>query len=377
MKLFLNSLLIILISFLLKNQNLGAQTVPPEYIMYEKTIFDPTNPTIILPNYSTQFWVSIYDQVGNLIFKELHFLTTENNGNVEIKIGDGLFVSGSANLLNQINWKSGKYFMQIEYDFNNQLIVLNPEQLVSTPYSYYSQFSGNGIDSIYYSNGILTTTFENGNTSSTGPVHLPGNGILISNDTISLDTNSSFFSSFNNSVGGINHFMPDGFNNVQAVTHTFINSNSNMNTCPNSVIPYTVPNGKNFYLTNIEFSSPCYQGGCSGIYANGILIIGPNGYCAPLISGGCGFNSSVNFIIGENMVLGYNCGSSPCNAGCAASVGRIKGYLIDKSVTIVFQSTAYTVPPGKTFIKIGTSSIPTIYPSGAVVPAKTNGYLYP
>jgi len=361
----------------------SAQIVPPEYIMYEKTIFNPSSPTNVLPSFSSHFWVSIRDQVGNLIFREEHFLTTENDGDVIIKVGDGLFVGGTVPLLNQINWGVGKYFIQLEFDYNNQIIVLNSEQFVSTPYSYYSKVSGNGIDSIIYSNGTLTTIFENGNSQTVGPLHFQGNGVLISNDTISLDTNFNFFSSMNNTTGGgLNHLIPDGFNNVQPITYSLLNaSGANYNNCLGMLTPYTVPVNKNLYITKLSFWMRCQNSSnpCNGIFINGVHVIGSSSVsCNALIPATCTTDVPSNFIVGGGMSIGYSCGmSGGCNSSCGLMSGSFSGYLIDKSVTIIFQSTNYTVPAGKTFISIGNSFVPGMYPSGAFVPPNTNGFLYP
>ena len=75
----------------------------------------------------------------------------------------------------------------------------------------------------------------------------------------------------------------------------------------------------------------------------------------------------------EFLQNGYS--SSPCSGPVYAN---FQGFLLPKTVVVISQTTSYIVPNGKKFIQINsTSNIPTMYFSGQIVPANTNGYLLP
>ena len=133
------------------------------------------------------------------------------------------------------------------------------------------------------------------------------------------------------------------------------------------VVPYQVPNGKNLYITSLSFAYRYYCGG-PGIKVNGVT----------LLTGGCSASSAGPFIIGEGTSVSMYVGSGAgCGSGCAGAWGGFSGFLVDKSVEVILQNSAYTVPNGYYFIVSGNSPIPQFYTSGEVVPAATNGYILP
>ncbi len=47
-------------------------------------------------------------ELGNLLYREEHYSSTDVNGQVTIKIGDGLYLNDPITNFNQINWATGK-----------------------------------------------------------------------------------------------------------------------------------------------------------------------------------------------------------------------------------------------------------------------------
>ena len=158
-----------------------AQTIPPPYINYQAVLYDvnganPNNPLI---NQSFSTFVNINDELGNLLYREEHYASTDANGLITVKIGDGAYVAGSFSNLNDINWGVGKYYLVVDFIINGVTSSTAPEQLVTVPYSYYAGKAGNGMTSVLDNgDGTLTFNYANGTTYTTDPlIGLQGNSV--------------------------------------------------------------------------------------------------------------------------------------------------------------------------------------------------------
>ncbi len=147
-----------------------SQTIPPPYINYQAVLYDVNNPTpnAVFANQSFQTFVNINDELGNLLYREEHFASTDGNGLITVKMGDGAYVAGPITNFNLINWGSGKYYLVVDFNINGTISSTAPEQLVTVPYSFYSGKAGNGMTSVLDNgNGTLTFTYTNGSTYTT------------------------------------------------------------------------------------------------------------------------------------------------------------------------------------------------------------------
>ena len=147
-----------------------SQTIPPPYINYQAILYDVSgpNPNAPFALQSIPTYVNLSDELGNLLYREEHFSSTDANGQVTIKIGDGLYLAGPVSNFNQIPWETGKYYLVVEFNTNGTISATAPEQLVTVPYSFYSGNSGSGISTISDNgNGTLTFTYNNGSTYTT------------------------------------------------------------------------------------------------------------------------------------------------------------------------------------------------------------------
>ena len=147
-----------------------TQTIPPPYINYQAVLYDVNgaNPNSPLTNQSFSTFVNINDELGNLLYREEHYASTDANGLITVKMGDGLYTAGPITNFNLINWGVGKYYLVVDFDINGTISSTAPEQLVTVPYSFYAGKSGNGVSTIT-SNGnqTLTITYDNGTTYTT------------------------------------------------------------------------------------------------------------------------------------------------------------------------------------------------------------------
>jgi hypothetical protein len=144
-----------------------SQTIPPPYINYQAVLYDVngSNPNAVLANQSFATYVNIQDELGNLLYKEEHYASTDANGQITVKIGDGVYLQGTITNFNQINWGTGKYYLIVDFDINGTISSTAPEQLVTVPYSFYAGKAGNGMTAVADNgNGTLTFTYANGQT---------------------------------------------------------------------------------------------------------------------------------------------------------------------------------------------------------------------
>jgi hypothetical protein len=143
------------------------------------------NPNAPLANQSFTTVVNINDELGNLLYEEEHYASTDANGLITVKIGDGLYTAGPITNFNQINWGVGKYYLVVDFNINGVTSSTAPEQLVTVPYSFYAGNAGNGMTAVADNgNGTLTFMYANGATYITpslsgitgaqGPIGLTG-----------------------------------------------------------------------------------------------------------------------------------------------------------------------------------------------------------
>jgi len=162
--------ILVLCSMLIAPCSANAQTIPPPYINYQAVLYDVNgaNPNNPLTNQSFSTFVNINDELGNLLYREEHYASTDANGLITVKMGDGLYTAGPITNFNQINWGVGKYYLVVDFDINGTISSTAPEQLVTVPYSFYAGNAGNGMTSVLDNgDGTLTFTYANGATYTT------------------------------------------------------------------------------------------------------------------------------------------------------------------------------------------------------------------
>ena len=238
----------------------------------------------------------------------------------------------------------------------------------------------NGTNGVDGKNTLLNTTVEpagdncvNGGTKIEVGLDVNANGIL-ENIEINISL-TKYICNINQNISQPanirSYSFPDGFSGLQTINYDLATI-SYPNNADSNYFPYTVPSGKNLYIekNNSKYISICN----SGIYLNDFLI--SNSTCN-------GSDNNSKYLIGENQTLRFTngiytlnwdyCGNIyPCGFGAYSS---FSGYLIDKSVDVIFQSTPYLVPEGYIFIVFSSSPAPIIYTSGNSVPGGTNGYI--
>jgi hypothetical protein len=234
----------------------------------------------------------------------------------------------------------------------------------------------NGINGIDGKNALIKTSNEpagnnclNGGTKVECGSDLNNNGVLDPTEINSSLTTYVCNSNGSNSTfygEGFDWKIPDGLvNQAEVINYEISPTTPAYNCCSSPPVgwynsSYTVPAGKNLYITNINFGLG-YSPAALGVKINNVL-------CIP--SGNCNNNLTNTWIVGENMVVSFAQGgysSSPCSGPIYAN---FKGILLPKSVIVIYQSTTYTVPTGYKFVVYNTcgtgtcnnlGTIPTMY----------------
>jgi len=136
---------ILLFSFLIifKGATLFAQA--PQSFNYQAIARNASG--TILSNQNVSFRISILQTsiTGTSVYSETHAVLTNQTGIVNFAIGNGVVGSGN---FNSINWASGPYFIKVELDATggSNYVVMSKSQLLSVPYSLYSNKSNEGAN---------------------------------------------------------------------------------------------------------------------------------------------------------------------------------------------------------------------------------------
>ena len=163
---------------------------PPQSFSYQTVIRDAG--FTILANQEVVLRLSIVedDPQGVMVYQEKHVETTSPIGLVNLFIGEGNVSSGS---FDAIDWANHTYFLEVAIDFDSDdnFVVMGSSQLRSVPYALYALNAGNanqgpiGLTGPQGEQGLPGTNGINGVDGSQGPQGeqgeqgLPGtNGII-------------------------------------------------------------------------------------------------------------------------------------------------------------------------------------------------------
>jgi hypothetical protein len=344
---------------------------------------------------TSQFWSVPYALFSGTSNSSKDSLTLTVNGNGRtLKLGDykPIFFSVadndsvSTNEIQTLSQNGGRLLLSL----NGGMVFLpdssstNELQSISRSGGQISLSLGGGSISLPDSsatNELQELSKEGGRiilSQGGGVIALPDSSSSNEIQTLRLKSDSLFISAANgidlSPVSGDgtakmkDYKNPDGLTGIQKIKYTIVPLTTTATPPSSTVInPYTVPSGKNLYIRKVSINTPFTQ--CAaGLYLNGGLII-------PTAGAGCGYVFQDPILAGENMVVTANLGC-PGSWACTSWYCEIEGYLVDKTVPVVFEKSNYIVPSGYLFVKVSTSdNFPEIYTAGENVPPYTNGYL--
>lgn len=114
----------------------------PEMFSYQAVIRDNNNQ--LITNSQVGMQISIQKYIIGLppsyqnVYVETHLASTNDNGLVSLKIGNGNLVSGN---FSSIDWENGIYYIKTETDINggNNYSITASSQLLSVPYALHAK----------------------------------------------------------------------------------------------------------------------------------------------------------------------------------------------------------------------------------------------
>jgi uncharacterized protein (TIGR02145 family) len=118
------------------------QAQAPQGFNYQATVRNSTGDLVVNTNVYFKFNVIQGSQTSLPVFTEIHYVPTDDLGQVNLVIGQGTATTG---VFSELDWSLGSYYLGIELSINgaNNYVAMGTTQLLSVPYALYAENSGN------------------------------------------------------------------------------------------------------------------------------------------------------------------------------------------------------------------------------------------
>mgnify|MGYP000427478270 CR=1 FL=1 len=116
------------------------QAQAPQGFNYQATVRNNTGDLIVNTNVYFKFNVMQGTQTSLPVFTEVHYVPTDDLGQVTLIIGQGTATTGT---FLELDWSLGSYYLGIELNTGNGYVAMGTTQLLSVPYALYAENSGN------------------------------------------------------------------------------------------------------------------------------------------------------------------------------------------------------------------------------------------
>ena len=187
---------------------LNAQA--PQGLNYQATVRNSAGALIINQNVYLKFNIMLNSQNNIPVYSEIHYVPTDDLGQINSVIGQG---TASIGTFTGINWANGNYYLGIELNTGSGYIAMGTTQLLSVPYA------------LYANNALQTST---PNLASVLAVNNGANNLQIKNLANPTDTQDAVTSGYmttqfytqgqvNNIMGG----LQSQINNLQNTNPTY------------------------------------------------------------------------------------------------------------------------------------------------------------
>ena len=120
----------------------------PEKMTFQAVIRDASNTLLSNQNIGMQISILQGSINGNSIYTETHNPVSNNNGLVNLEIGDGTVASGN---FSTISWSNGPFFIKTETDPNggSSYSIIGTSQLMSVPFALHAKVAESVVTPIY------------------------------------------------------------------------------------------------------------------------------------------------------------------------------------------------------------------------------------
>jgi uncharacterized protein (TIGR02145 family) len=285
-----------------------AFTQVPQGVGYQGVATDAAGFELINQSISIRASVISNSATGTIEWQETHNTSTDTFGLFNLTIGQGTSTgNGTQTSFADITWGANTHFLKIEMDVNGgtNYSHMGTNQMMSVPYALYAENANIDYDSI---------------------------STILSNDSTFITTVGGGMGG-----GGCDFQFPDGYDG-EFLTHDLSNNNS-----------YSVPAGKNLYVTNIYVNSTW------PVEINGISIT------SAYINSSTGNSGTMGNTLSNPLLLKSG---DIINSG--ASGASFNGYLVDENYFIDCGSGGGTSSSGGGSNSGNGSGCDVIYPDGLV-----------
>jgi hypothetical protein len=196
----------------------------PQGFNYQATVRNSAGDLIVNTNVYFKFNVMQGSQTSLPVFTEIHYVPTDDLGQVNLVIGQGTANTG---VFSELDWSLGSYYLGIELDTGSGYVAMGTTQLLSVPYALYAENSGNSttttpnLDAVLAENNSANnrqikdlqdpTDAQDAVTKAYAETILSSQGLMNFNDwtnyqvtqddtTVDLETNSFVFLNANNTT---------------------------------------------------------------------------------------------------------------------------------------------------------------------------------
>ena len=130
-----------LLATVILTASLWAQA--PQKFSYQSVIRDASNTLVVNQKVGVAVSILQTSELGNVVFKETHYPTTNSNGLASLAIGTGSKVDGD---FSKIDWAKGPYFVKTETDITGgtNYTITTISELLSVPYALFAANSQPG-----------------------------------------------------------------------------------------------------------------------------------------------------------------------------------------------------------------------------------------
>jgi hypothetical protein len=131
----------------------------PQGFNYQATVRNSAGALIVNQIVLVKFNIYQNTATGTLVYSENQSANTDDLGHIALVVGQGTATTGT---FSTVNWGTGNHYLGIELNSGSGYVAMGTTQLLSVPYSLYSQNSGSAsvptIQQVLDSGNIATKT---------------------------------------------------------------------------------------------------------------------------------------------------------------------------------------------------------------------------